>query len=327
MRHLFIINPAARQVKGRIDSITAEISAFFKDLPDIPYEIYVSEWCRDCVTYIRRHIRDIRAHSSETVRIHSVGGTGTLFEVVNGTVGLSGTEIAVYPYGRTNVFLKYFKPFGLKPFASIHNQVFGETVPMDAIRCGNNYGICFGIAGLEAYCDAKGDEWIESGVPVDISFAGVAIPIILKGDGPAQEYRVEIDGQRLDGEYISVLIANTPCYGQNMYPGVDAHPDDGKLEIYLHGKIPKLDILLKTLPYLKGGYKKINTLQHFSGRRISLSSDNVMCLNIDSETFYATSIEYEIVPDAVRFVCPDGIDLAKLPLIYNKPEEGLRDGR
>jgi hypothetical protein len=47
-------------------------------------------------------------------------------------------------------------------------------------------------------------------------------------------------------------------------------------------------------------------------------------MSLDGERFYGTSTEYEIKPKAIKFVCLGGIDLAKLPRLYKRPQEGLR---
>lgn len=325
MRHLFIINPASKRVKGHVGTIQDEINTFFKKYPDISYNIYVSKWCRDLVTYIRQFIMDIRTYSDEIVRVHSVGGTGTMFEAVNGVVGLRGVEVAAHPYGRANTFLQYFGLDKMKLFSSMESQIFDKTIPVDIIRCGHNYGICYGMMGIEAHGNALGDEWIEKGIPADISYSGAAALKILRDKRVGQNYHINIDGVRVEGDYASVMTANTPCYGDRMYPAVDAHPDDGILEVYIFKSVSRIRTLLSITPYTHGGYRKLPDLvTHYSAKKIKITSDETMCMSIDGEHFYGTSIEYEVIPHALKFVCPKGIDLAKLPLVYNRPKEGLR---
>lgn len=328
MKHLFVINPAVRKTKGKVAAIKDGIISFFKDYPDMRYDFYVSEWCRDAVPYIRRYIMAARDSGVETVRVHAIGGTGTLFEVVNGVVGLDGVQVAAHPYGKENTFLQYFGYNNIKLFSSMKNQVFGATVPVDVIRCGNNCGMCYGMAGLEAHGNALGDEWVEKGIPGDISYVGAAISKVLKDKTPGQRYRVDIDGIRLDGDYTSILVANTPCYGDKMSPAIDAHPDDGKLEVYLFKTASKLKTLAAISQYTNGNYRKIpDLISHYSAKRVSLSSGETMCMSIDGELFYGASIEYSIIPRAVSFVCPGEISLDMLPRFYNRPEEGLRGER
>jgi len=121
------------------------------------------------------------------------------------------------------------------------------------------------------------------------------------------------------------MIANAPCYGLSMYPAIDAHPDDGVLDVYVVKNAPKMKILRIIPGYTHGNYRKLpHMVLHYRAKKIKVTSDEVMCMSVDGEHFYGTSTEYEIIPQAVRFVCPVGIDLKKLPRIYNRPQEGLR---
>ncbi|MDR0616136.1 MAG: acylglycerol kinase family protein, partial [Synergistaceae bacterium] len=96
MKHLFIVNPASVGVKAKKNEIVGKISAFFADYPDIGYDIYMTRWKRDAVGYVRRYA----LASDEFVRVYAVGGTGTLFEVINGAIGLPNVQVACYPLGR-----------------------------------------------------------------------------------------------------------------------------------------------------------------------------------------------------------------------------------
>jgi len=161
-------------------------------------------------------------------------------------------------------------------------------------------------------------------MPIDMSYMLAGMGIILKGKA-SQNYFIEIDGEKIEGDFISVMVANAPCYGRNMYPAIDAHPDDGMLDVYIFKNTSKLK-LIKCVPiHTHGNYRKLPDLvSHYRAKKVKMSSDEVMCMSIDCEHFYGTSIEYEIMPKAVRFVCCDGIDLKQLPRIYNRPQEGLR---
>jgi len=320
-RHLFIINPAAKRIKGKVQPLKDAIDAFFARHTWINYDIYVSQWCRDSIMYIQQYLA---GKSNEIIRIHAIGGTGALFEVINGVVGLPNVEVASHPYGIANTFLKYFGAKNENLFLSIASQVFDAAIPLDIVRCGNNYGICYGMVGLEARANVVGEKMIVRRVPGDLSYMLGGASLILGGT-INQKYYMEIDGEKIEGDFISVLIANSPCYGVKMYPAIEAHPDDGILDIYVIKNAPPLKLLRWVPGYTHGQYHRIpHLISHYRGKKIKLTSDEVMFLSIDAEHFYGSSIEYEVVPHAIRFVCPAEIDVMKLPRIYNRPREGLR---
>jgi len=111
-----------------------------------------------------------------------------------------------------------------------------------------------------------------------------------------------------------------------MAPAVDAHPNDGYLHIYLMQNLSRIKLLSSMRTYLSGGYRKLpKAVSYHKAREIKIESKHVMCINVDGETFYEDSISYEIIPGAINLVCPEGIDLSKIPKIFGKPgtEEGV----
>jgi len=154
MRHLFIINPVAHAVKGELNTIIKSIHEFFRNsVLNEPYDIHVTRWERDAKGYLRRYADN---NPDEVLRVHSMGGSGTLFEVVNGIHGLTGAELAAYPMGRDNSFLRYFGD-KMHMFSSIQLQSSSGTAPFDIFRCGYNYGILCGLVGMEAIVSRDGE--------------------------------------------------------------------------------------------------------------------------------------------------------------------------
>jgi diacylglycerol kinase (ATP) len=120
-----------------------------------------------------------------------------------------------------------------------------------------------------------------------------------------QSYCVTIDGMPVNGFYTNILIANQPYYGKKMRPAIEAEPDDGILDIYLARPVPGIRFLSMAADYTQGHYYKWpNSISHFRGKGITVSSDQMMTICIDGEIFFDASIEYEVIPRAVEFVCP-----------------------
>jgi len=321
MKHLFIINPDAAKIKGRAGEIKEEIESFFLKNSQFEYDIHITRWKRDATGFVRRYVSE----TDEPVRVHCYGGAGTLFEVVNGAANLPNAEVAAYPMGTSNEFLLYFGKGNGHLFRSIRNQATSGTTPVDAIRCGNIHGISHALVGMEARSNRDGVEMLErTNLPADFCYVWPAAWEILTGRIKAQSYKIDVDGMPFDGNYMSINIANGPCYGENMYVAGDAHPNDGLLEVSLMNDMSVLKLLTTIHPYTTGQYKKIpDRIRRVSGKKIKISSDEVMCVCLDGETFYENSIEYEVAPHAIHFVCPKDIDITRRPRIYNHPEEGF----
>ena len=133
MKHLFIINPAAG-IKDRSRQYIEEIERVFADL-DEPYEIALTEYPRHATEIARAH-----AAAGAPLRIYSVGGDGTLGEVLAGCYGYRNVELAAYPSGTGNDFIKVFP--GL-PFGDLAALVHGKSETIDILRY--NDGVCINI--------------------------------------------------------------------------------------------------------------------------------------------------------------------------------------
>jgi diacylglycerol kinase family enzyme len=305
MRHLFVINPKAYLLKERTGEVIREIRAFFANYPRILYDIHVTRWKRDAVGFTRRYV----SGAPEIVRVYAVGGMGTVFEVLNGVFGLPNVQITTWPFGIDNAFIHYFGKDIRERFFSLRNLVFSGVSSFDVIRCGNNYGICAGFMGLEAFASQRGETILKNlGWAANWS-SGIYLASALFS-GPQKEwelsYKILVDGLPLHGKYISVLVANQPYYAKGLNPAVDAEPNDGVLDIYLVRNVPGLKLLAMASDYVHGRYRKWpRAVSHFRGKTITVTSQEVMSICIDGELFYDASVEYEVIPHAVDFVCPD----------------------
>jgi diacylglycerol kinase family enzyme len=320
IKHLFVVNPVAKRVKGSLNAIIENIRAFFNEYPHMRYEIHVTRWERDALCVIRQHAMK----ADELLRVHIMGGTGTLSEAVNSAVNMPNLQLAAYPYGNENIFLQYFGADKTHMFSSIRGQVFSDTTPIDAIRAGNNYGISHGLVGLEAAVGKASLELYQRHTWLGQGFAHIlaVIKTVYGQRVLGQEYKVDIDGRTLDGAYLSILVANGPCYAKHLSPAAGAHPNDGLLDIYLIKKVSRLKLFTVIRKYLSGNYAKASdVISHYRGRVLKLSAvAGEMNLILDDKAFYEKSFEYEILPYAVDFVCPGGIDVEKLPKVYGKTE-------
>jgi diacylglycerol kinase family enzyme len=167
----------------------------------------------------------------------------------------------------------------------------------------------------------------KSNLPAGLCYVYTAVKAALRSDEICQHYRIEIDGRDFSGEYLSILIAGGPCYGVDMCPAPEAHPNDGVIDIYLMKKRSPTSLIAMMGTYLNGGHESMGgAIQHERGKRISVSADREITMSMDGELLFEREATFQIVPNAIEFVCPQGIDIKALPRIYNRPEEGCVGG-
>jgi diacylglycerol kinase family enzyme len=311
MRHLFIINPIAFFIKGQTGRICREIQSFFAAFPQIKYDIHITRWKRDAVGFTHRYV----SAADRIVRVYAVGGMGTLFEVINGVAGLPNVQVACWPFGIDNTFLCYFGQDKIERFRSLKNLVFSGVSAFDLIKCRNNYGICAGYMGLEAIASRQGDSiianvdflprWI---IKTGSIYLALALYYSTKKE-TIQSYQVMIDGLSLQGTYSSILIANEPFLSNGLAPAAGARPDDGILDVYLLQRVSGFNMPALIFDYVRGRYDKWpHHISHYQAKTVGISTDQIAHICIDGEHFYDTAVEYEVVPHAVDFVCPDDIN-------------------
>jgi diacylglycerol kinase family enzyme len=309
MKHLFVINPTAGLAMGRVNLIIEEIRAFFSGYPEFNCEIHLTRWKRDAVGFTRRYV----LQSRELVRVYASGGIGCLYEVINGVTGLPNVQIAHYPLGNTNSFLRSFGEDKTHLFNSLRNLVFAPVISLDVIKWGRNYVINSCLIGLcaIAYRDSRGLA-AKTRLPLKDAFHLLEnYHVFLRKT--LQYYHIDLDGQNLDGEYLNLMIANAPCYGSNIFPAVDASLTDGYLDLYLIKRIPPTLALKVFADYEAGHYKWWpDYVSHYRGKRLEVSSAAMMTVTFDGELFYNNHIQFNIIKRGIDFVCPEGIDLRSI---------------
>ncbi|MBY0755689.1 acylglycerol kinase family protein [Clostridium sardiniense] len=96
MKHIFIINPVAGKGKGL--DFERKIHNIFKKI-NFPYEIIVTKESGHAIEVVKK------ITSKEKCIVYSIGGDGTLNEVLNGIIN-SDSSLAVIPAGSGNDFAR-----------------------------------------------------------------------------------------------------------------------------------------------------------------------------------------------------------------------------
>ena len=331
-KHLFIINPRSFLHFKDINRVIAEISRCFgraegeppasNALPDLPsfysaespYAIHLSRFPRDAVIIIRKYIA--LAGAETPVRVYAVGGDGVVFDCLNGIAGLPRAELAIVPRG-TGV--DSLRAFGGREFVpvlwSIAEQIKAPAVPADIIDCGNIYALNSCAVGIEAKTVIRSYPVLKAFWRIKRRFAlfsrailGIAgLLEMFDRDSMDQRYRVQIDDEEIEGAMPFIHIANSPGYPVHKSLLPEAVPDDGFLDMVAGWKTSLATRLLFLPGYLRGQHGKFSTYSVYRKvRSVSVSSDRPLCIILDGDVFFATSINVQVLPQAVRIASPGG---------------------
>jgi diacylglycerol kinase family enzyme len=315
IKHLFIINPKSFRKKSKQNQVVSGIHQFFRERENKDYAVYVSQFPRDAVGFIPLFARNLE--DGAALRVYAVGGDGILFDCLNGIMRLQNvdTELAAIPYGFTNNFLQGFDKNDRLFFRILSRQYSAPSVPMDIMRCGNNYVMNYCVVGIEAEAVYRSDiirEQMEKGSFL-IRWLGrtMYMPLyFMSGIGACrnkrllyQHYEVNVDGENFSGAYQSFSIFNGPYFGGNLHPINNAKPNDGILDMLTTRTKGSLQTCFLYPFYVSGNYRLFpRNFFMKQGKKISIHSDNTLVLSMDGIVFFESEIDIELLPSAVHFV-------------------------
>jgi diacylglycerol kinase family enzyme len=313
MEHLFIINPKSFSPNLRkMDHFISRIKKFFREKEE-QCTIHISRFPRDAIIIIRRYFKN--AATDTRIRVYSVGGDGEAFDCLNGIIGMPNAELAVMPYGTGSDFVRAFGLRHYNDFRDVRKQAAASTIPVDVIKCNENYALNFCAVGAEASANIKiisltsrfehsrrrfpfFDKMLNNigslGAPFDKRVMG-------------QSYEIYADGEDISGEYHGINIANGPYYGYGMSAVTSAVPDDGLLDMILIKKISFFKSLIITGAYTHGGWKMFpNSFIFRRVKKVSIHSSKPIFVDLDGEAFFDTRLDIEIIPKPVNVVSVSG---------------------
>jgi diacylglycerol kinase family enzyme len=318
-RHFFVVNPVCFNNRLKMEAVITEIHHFFNGLKNSPtwkspeYAIHISRFPRDAIWAIQRFASAVP--SGAPLRVYAVGGTGTLFDCLNGVIELSNVELGVIPYKKEVDFYRAFKVENMEVLNSLAVQTCAPSVPVDVLYCGSNYALNHCLVGMEALSRAntkrarKGSAFLDRCISEflhtlninSMCFIGITYPELLK-----QNYHMWVDDKNMSGKYAFINISNSPSYTRNKkHVILEADPTDGCLDVLTCGEMKALKSINVINKYVNGDcVKHSNLIRYQQAKKIFLSSSQPLILDLDGEIFYDKYISVEVIPKKVRIIVP-----------------------
>jgi YegS/Rv2252/BmrU family lipid kinase len=292
MKHIFIINPAAG--KGKSLELIPFIEECFKDKTE---ELVIR------VTEYRGHATKLAKEYSTagSCRIYSIGGDGTVNEIVN---GIAGTEasLGVIPTGSGNDFIRSFQQkYEIKDM--VISTINGEEKSIDLAKVNDKYFINISSIGFDANVVFNADKFKKvPGITGSMAYLISIVYTVFKKK--ICKIKIDIDGKKMELKLLLAAVANGKYYGGGIIPTPDAKIDDGLLDICLVTEMGRMQILSLFPKYVKGLHGQLKQVSFFKGKKISIESEEDLCLNIDGEIVTAQTINFEILEKAIKVIFP-----------------------
>ncbi len=298
MRYVFYINPVAGKGNSQ-ENIIKSINDYFADKSD-DFKIHFENSIDSMMSSA-----SVEAKTGDNIRMFACGGEGTVMAVLNAISGYDNVELGVIPCGSANDFLKFFDC--RDEFLDIEQQIGGEAVEMDLIKAGDKYclnGCSVGMDAVVASHMSKFKKWpLVSGA---MAYNLAIVKTFLGKLGITAD--ISVDGGDFERkDCLFAVIANAPYYGGGYKGAPDAVPFDNQLDFTLVDKISKLKILKFLGLYKKGEHKKLDCCVLKNCTSMEFTADKPIPVNLDGEIIETTTLKFELVKNAVKFVLPKSV--------------------
>ena len=301
MTHIFIINPYCGR-SSRANELREKLST----IEGLNYYVFNTRYKgheKELISKIKHFFE------GEKLRFYCCGGSGTMHNMLSGFDDLSKAEVAFYPCGMTNDFLKTFEG-GEEPFGDIRALINGDVIKVDYFDTNIGPSLNTISFGLDSQTVVLTDEYRDLtifGEGMPYSAAIVHAMLLCK----AQSYDVEIDGEKLSCASSESIFGNGNYLGGNLYFSDSNNNSDGKggymsaPGLNLKGELKMMMSLMKKDMY---HIRQVCKCGEFSTLKIRRTDGLPFILNFDGEAMKdVTSLDARLVRKGLSFVVPKGI--------------------
>jgi YegS/Rv2252/BmrU family lipid kinase len=291
-RTLVVANPIAG--RGRAAAAAVQLSEALRRL-GLEVELYPTTGRGDGA----RHVAE-RAH--ETDLVVSVGGDGTMAEVLSGLerAGRRDVPVAVHPFGTANVLaLDLALPRGVEALVELVRA--GTTRGLDVGHVNGRTSFLVTGVGIDGRI-VEALEKARRGPISKATYVRHGVGAFCSGFRPP-ELVVSVDGETVPGVFGWVLVSNVVNYGGLPVLSADQELDDGLWEAYLFRRGTRASLLRYGLRGLLRRLPGGDCLR-VQGRRVRVESAEPVPYQVDGDYGGVTPVEIEVGPQPFRILAP-----------------------
>ena len=285
MERIFIVNPVAG--KGKALNVSKIIEDICKE-EEMDYVIHYTKGKEDATEIVKQYTNNLE----ETI-IYSVGGDGTLNEVVNG-IANSNKILGIIPAGSGNDFVRSINPT---------NQKISK---IDIGLVNHRYFINYASLGLDAEIAKNAELMKQKHVPTKLIYlASIAYTL-------SKYKNCQINFNNENKEITILTLCNGRYYGNGIKMAPQAKIDDGLLDVYLIDKLNKLKIMRLLVELLRSNHEKYACVHKFQTDNLEVSSDIPMICGVNGETIIDKEFKFSIIKQGINLITNDHPKIMKL---------------
>ena len=297
MKHLFIINPNCG--KGiSYERCANGIKCAMTEMNIEDYEIHVTQGPNDGYNYAKKKVDE-----GNPIRVYACGGDGTLWEVVNACACKHHAQVAAFPLGSGNDFIRIFGD--KKELRDVKDHINGQVMQFDLIKCGDEYAINQCSMGLDAEVCANQVKLKK--LPLIKGEAAYTLGVLLQFFGEMKKtFSIKIDDEEeFTSDVLFCVAANSRWYGGGYYAAPKALTYDGELDFVIVKKdVVRVALLPLIDKYKKGQHLTWDRTIYKRGKKVTIKTDKKSAVNIDGEVRFGKEVTFEIVEKGINFVVP-----------------------
>lgn len=305
MKHIFIVNPYAGSM-----TFANNLRQQLEQIEGFEYFLFNSRYTGN-ETELTEKV--VHFFPDEQLRIYACGGSGTMRNVLQGVGENPHVELAFYPCGMTNDFLKVFKQEDRERFYDIEELISGETIMVDSILTNHGRAINTFSCGM----DAEIMRYIAKQHPVrtvglQIPYSAYVFEALLRLK--KMDLRIRVDGKEMDGCYDELCWGNGCVLGGSLCMPKGFVPNDGRGSyVFVPSRgVPAFIRILINLIRQNSSYIEKHA-RVGSGKKMTIMRRDrgPIVVNLDGEMITASGEwKVEMRPSSLRFVVPRGVKLS-----------------
>ena len=304
MKHIFIVNPYAGNM-----TFANNLRQQLEQIKDFEYFLFNSRYTGN-ETELTKKI--VHFFPDEQLRIYACGGSGTMRNVLEGVGENPHVDLAFYPCGMTNDFLKVFSQEDQERFYDIEELIHGETIQVDSILTNHGRALNTFSCGM----DAEIMRYIATQHPVrtvgvQVPYSAYIFEALLRLK--KMDLRIRVDGKEMNGYYDELCWGNGCVLGGSLCMPKGFVPNDGLGSYVLvpaKGHLAFIRILINLIRQKNDYIEKNARVGPGKKMTIMRSDRGPIVVNLDGEMLSAPGEwTVEMRPSSVRFVVPRGVRL------------------
>jgi YegS/Rv2252/BmrU family lipid kinase len=296
LKTLVVVNPNASHGEAGKDFEKSISSLLREEIAD--YDIHITTGPEDALNFVTKN--------PNYDRIISVGGDGTLNEIVNGMIkGKSNASVGIVALGSGNDLAR---TINLKHnYREMVRIAAGENVrkidllkvsyvDMNGVKA-SRYAVNVVGAGFDAAITVRMNK---SRFKTSGKMAYLLSFLMEFFTSKTYPLTFIVDGEETSDSYFFLTMANGNYFGGGMRIAPKALVDDGYFDVVGVSKMSKLRLLYHFPKIYRGEHLVVDTVSYRTAKNISLKSDRDVIIQMDGEVVGSLPMEISICEKALK---------------------------